>query len=63
VLVSNIANIPFLGAVLGQFPKLQLSPALVAVSIGLSLTLGLVAGFAPAWGAYRARIVDALRAA
>jgi putative ABC transport system permease protein len=62
-LVSNIANIPYLGAVLGQFPKLQLSPALAAVTMGMSLTMGLVAGFAPAWGAYRSKIVDTLRAA
>jgi putative ABC transport system permease protein len=63
MLVANIANIPFLGAVLGQFPKLQLSPALAAMTIGLALTLGLAAGFAPAWTAYRAKIVDTLRAA
>jgi putative ABC transport system permease protein len=63
LLVANIANVPFLGALLGQFPTLQLSPALAAITIGLSLTLGLAAGFAPAWGAYRARIVDTLRAA
>ena len=63
LLVSNIANIPYLGAVLGQFPKLQLSVPLAAASIGFSLTLGVVAGFVPAWGAYRAKIVDTLRAA
>ncbi len=63
LLVSNIANIPYLGAVLGQFPTLQLSASLAAVTMGLSLALGLVAGFAPAWGAYRARIVDTLRTA
>jgi putative ABC transport system permease protein len=62
-LVSNIANIPFVGALLSQFPKLQLSPGLALLTMGLSLTLGLAAGFAPAWGAYRARIVDTLRAA
>jgi putative ABC transport system permease protein len=63
LLVSNIANIPYLGAVLGQFPKLQLSPALAAATMALSLGLGLMAGLVPAWGAYRARIVDTLRAA
>jgi putative ABC transport system permease protein len=62
-LVSNIANIPYLGALLSQFPKLQLSPALAGATMGMSLALGLAAGFAPAWGAYRAKIVDTLRAA
>ena len=63
LLVSNIATIPYLGAVLGQFPKLQLSGTLAAATMGFSLALGLVAGFVPAWGAYRAKIVDTLRAA
>jgi hypothetical protein len=31
------------------------------VGLGVSLFLGLAAGFAPAWGAYRARITDMLR--
>src|SRR5262245_2286012 len=57
LLVANIANIPYLGAVLGQFPKLQLSGALAAGTMGLSLALGLAAGVIPAWGAYRAKIV------
>ena len=63
LLVSNVQNIPGLSALLGQFPALQLSPALAATSIGVSLALGTAAGFAPAWTAYRARIVDTLRAA
>jgi len=63
VLVSNIGHIPYLGAVLGQFPKLKLSGALAAGTLGLSLALGLAAGLIPAWGAYRAKIVDTLRAA
>ena len=62
-LVSNIANIPYLGALLSQFPKLQLSPALAAATIGMSLALGLAAGFVPAFTAYRSKIVDTLRAA
>ena len=63
MLVSNVHNIPGLSALLGQFPALRLSPLLAATTMGVSLTLGLVAGFAPAWNAYRARIVDTLRAA
>lgn len=63
LLVSNVQNIPGLGALLGQFPALRLSPALAATTMGLSLVLGLAAGAVPAWTAYRARIVDTLRAA
>ena len=62
-LVSNLADVPFLGAALGQFPPLALSVPLASAMFGGSVLLGLVAGFVPAWGAYRARIVDALRAA
>lgn len=62
LLVRNVQNIPGLSVLLGQFPALQLSPALAATTIGFSLALGLTAGVAPAWTAYRARIVDTLRA-
>ena len=62
-LVSNIANSPYVGALLSQFPALQLSPQLAAATLALSLTLGAAAGFVPAWNAYRAKIVDTLRAA
>ncbi len=62
-LVSNLANIPYLGAILGQFPPLHLSPALGAAMFGVALALGLAAGMVPAWTAYRAKIVDTLRAA
>ena len=63
LLVSNVQNIPGLGALLGQFPSLQLSPLLAGTTMALSLGLGLVAGLIPAWNAYRARIVETLRAA
>jgi putative ABC transport system permease protein len=63
LLVTNVQKIPGLGALLGQFPALQLSPALVAVTMAISVAIGTVAGLAPAWTAYRARIVDTLRAA
>jgi putative ABC transport system permease protein len=62
-LVGNLANVPFLGAALGQFPPLTLSAPLATGMLGGSLLLGIVAGFVPAYGAYRARIVDTLRAA
>jgi putative ABC transport system permease protein len=63
VLVGNVQNIPGLGALLGQFPALQLSPALIAATMAISLGIGTAAGLAPAWTAYRAKIVDTLRAA
>lgn len=62
-LVSNIANIPFLGAALSQFPALHLSRGLAGSMFGMSIALGLAAGLIPAWTAYRAPIVDTLRAA
>jgi putative ABC transport system permease protein len=63
VLVSNIADVPFLGALLSQFPALAVSGRLASTMFGVALALGLVAGLVPAWTAYRARIVDTLRAA
>jgi putative ABC transport system permease protein len=63
LLVMNVQNIPGLGALLGQFPGLQLSPALAASTMAIAIGIGIAAGLAPAWTAYRARIVDALRAA
>lgn len=62
-LVSNIADIPYLGAALGQFPPLQLSRSLALGMFAMSVILGLSAGAFPAWGAYRAKIVDTVRAA
>ncbi|MEZ5292575.1 MAG: FtsX-like permease family protein [Vicinamibacterales bacterium] len=63
VLVTHVDEIPFLGAALGQFPPLALPAGLSAAMVGVSLALGLAASLVPAWNAYRAAIVDALRAA
>jgi putative ABC transport system permease protein len=62
-LIANLANIPFLGIVLSQIPGLAISPRLAWTMFGVALALGLMAGLVPAWTAYRARIVDTLRAA
>jgi putative ABC transport system permease protein len=62
-LVSNLADIPFIGAALGQFPPLRLSTPLAAGMFAVAIALGTLAGAVPAWTAYRARIVDTLRAA
>jgi putative ABC transport system permease protein len=63
LLVTNIDDIPFLGAALGQFPPLELPLPLALGMVALSTALGLAAGLVPAWNAYRAPIVDTLRAA
>jgi putative ABC transport system permease protein len=63
MLVANIANIPFLGAILGQFPPLRLSVPLSTGMFATAVLLGVGAGLIPAWTAYRAKIVDTLRAA
>jgi putative ABC transport system permease protein len=63
LLVSNVNRIPGAGA-LGQFGgALQLSVSLAAGMLGFTVLLGCAAGLVPALGAYRAKIVDALRAA
>jgi ABC-type antimicrobial peptide transport system permease subunit len=40
---------------------LELRPAVALAGVGVALGLGLAAGFVPAVGAYRARIMDMLR--
>jgi putative ABC transport system permease protein len=62
-LVANINDIPFLGAALAQFPPLTLPTSLAATMFAVSVALGVAAGFIPSWTAYRAKIVDTLRAA
>jgi putative ABC transport system permease protein len=63
LLVSNLANLPFMGLVLGNFPGLAVSPAVAALTFTIAVTLGVGAGVVPALGAYRARITDMLRQA
>jgi putative ABC transport system permease protein len=62
-LVSNLANMPFMGLVLGNFPGLAVSPAVAAITFTTAVVLGIAAGLVPAAGAYRARITDMLRQA
>jgi putative ABC transport system permease protein len=40
---------------------LELRPEVAIFGAGVALSLGLCAGFVPAWGAYRARVTDMLR--
>jgi putative ABC transport system permease protein len=62
-LVSNLADLPFMGLVLGNFPGLAVSPAVALVTFSTAVVLGIGSGFVPAMGAYRARITDMLRQA
>ena len=62
-LVANLADLPFMGLVLGNFPALSVSPAVAAATFMMAVALGTGAGFLPAMGAYRARITDMLRQA
>jgi hypothetical protein len=62
-LVANVAKLPFMGLVLGQFPGLSVSPFVAAVTFSGAVALGITAGLIPALGAYRARITDMLRQA
>jgi len=63
LLVSNLANLPFMGLVLGNFPGLAVSPGVAALTFTVAVVLGIGAGLVPAAGAYRARITDMLRQA
>ncbi len=59
--VGGLANLPFMGLLLGNFPALEVSPVVGSLTLLLAVVLGTAAGFVPALGAYRARITDALR--
>ena len=60
-IVRLLPQVPVLGDIVAGFPNFGLSPQTMAIGIGIGLLLGLAAGFVPAFTAYRARIVDAMR--
>jgi putative ABC transport system permease protein len=62
-LVANLAKLPFMGLVLGQFPGLSVSPFVAALTFSIAVVIGMASGFIPALGTYRARITDMLRQA
>ncbi len=62
-LVGNLASLPFMGLLLGNFPTLTVSPGVAAVTFSLAVVLGTAAGFVPALTAYRSRITEMLRQA
>jgi putative ABC transport system permease protein len=61
--VGSLAELPFMGFIIGSLTGLSVSPLVAAITFGIAVGLGVAAGFAPAFGAYRARITDMLRQA
>ena len=62
--VGAIPSMPGAGALsFFGITRLTISPWVAALTFAIAVTLGLVAGFMPAWGSYRARITEMLRAA
>jgi len=61
ILLGILPDVPVLGDIVAGYPNFGLSWPTVALGLGISLLLGMAAGFFPAMTGYRARIVDALR--
>jgi putative ABC transport system permease protein len=59
--IRALPRMPFIGDAIAGFPNLGLTPGVALLGLGLALALGLLAGLAPAVGAYRARIAQSLR--
>jgi putative ABC transport system permease protein len=51
------------GTTLYGLSAVELKPLVAAAGFGVALLVGLLAGFMPAWGAYRARATELLRSA
>ena len=49
------------GQTLLGISHLELQPHVALFGVAVAITLGLAAGFVPAWGAYRARVTEMLR--
>jgi len=63
VLISVLPNVPAVGGMIRGFPTFGLHWQVTSMAVSVALFLGLAAGFLPALGAYRSRIVDMLRQA
>ena len=61
LLVANLASIPGLGAALGSFPNITLSPMVASLTFAAGVALGLSAGLVPAVSAFRSNITSMLR--
>jgi len=60
-LVGGLADLPFMGLLLGNFPALRVSPPVAGFTFTVAVVLSLGAGFVPALTAYRGRITEMLR--
>jgi putative ABC transport system permease protein len=62
---GTLGAIAFMNGAPGQtvlgISHLELRPSVALFGAGVALSLGLAAGFVPAWGAYRARVTEMLR--
>ncbi|HZD30146.1 MAG TPA: hypothetical protein VE779_00650, partial [Candidatus Angelobacter sp.] len=60
-LLGVLPQVPVLGDIVATYPNFGLSAQTAVMGLGISLVLGLAAGFFPAMSGYRSRIVDSLR--
>jgi putative ABC transport system permease protein len=63
LIINALPDAPGIGAMVRGFPNFGLHLSVTGQGLGIALFLGLAAGFLPALGAYRSRIVDMLRQA
>lgn len=61
VIFWTITNMPGQAGLIG-LSSIKLRPLVALLGFGVALLVGFAAGFMPAWGAYRAKITDMLRA-
>lgn len=59
--VHATPRLPLVGGVFAQAPEAGFSPWVALIGLAVALVLGVLAGFVPALGAFRARITDMLR--
>src|SRR5271166_660352 len=60
-MLNILPNVPVLGDIVNGYPNFGLSAQTAAMGIGISLLLGIAAGFFPAMNGYRSRIAESLR--
>jgi putative ABC transport system permease protein len=63
VLIRALPNVPGVGPMVRGFPDFGLHWQVTSLGFAIAVFLGVAAGFLPALGAYRSRIVDMLRQA
>jgi putative ABC transport system permease protein len=63
LMIAALPGLPLIGDAVRHVPASGLTPAVAAAGLGTALLLSLVAGFVPAVGAYRGKVVELLRTA